>query len=398
MDQISTAIAAASGRFKVFVPLLTASVGADDKKHLTGIASSTVKDLHGDRMTENAIAEMERSAKNNMTIFLNHSYEVPEDVAGSVTDARVTRSADGEIVDLHFDIVIDEENPRATKAWNSIQRGTKLGLSIGAMIPEGGATWDAGQGGYIINHIDLLETSLVGVPANPRSWVEYAVKSLPGLNKAAAPVQVGSPAVTLDAVTGEYVIRGQLGDVAVVRNGESDTTVAASPAPAEPAPGETEEPEKQASSITVIQIDTGNDDSGSSGDDDSSQGAPESDPENGATGVTAKDTTTADATLGLSPEGLNVLNATNELVLSLSKALETAEAERDAAIARAEETERAAAEMLQRTSTLLERVKDIPLGRKAVVTEVVDEFQRSMSDVYAPGALKILDQANVATK
>jgi phage head maturation protease len=166
--------------FKIFAPLLKTSIGPDGNKRLHGVASSTITDRHGDDMSVTALSDMERSAQQNMTIFLNHSYNVPEDVAGSVERASLSRSAqDPDIHDLSLDIVVNKANERAVKAWEAIDGGTKLGLSIGAMIPDGGAT-RKDNGAYTINHVELLETSLVGVPANPRSWVEYAVKALDG--------------------------------------------------------------------------------------------------------------------------------------------------------------------------------------------------------------------------
>lgn len=165
--------------FKIFAPMLKASMGPDGKMRLHGIASSTVKDRHGDTMAPSALADMERAANNNMTIFLNHEYRVPEDVAGSVERATIrSHPLDQDIHDLALDIVVNQSNERAVKAWEAINAGTQLGLSIGAMIPDGGAVRDRKSGTYQIDHVDLLETSLVGVPANPRSWVEYAVKSL----------------------------------------------------------------------------------------------------------------------------------------------------------------------------------------------------------------------------
>ena len=167
--------------FKIFAPMLKASLDSDGKMRLHGVASSTVLDRQGHTITASALVDMEESASNNMTIFLNHEYKVPEDVAGSVERASVrAHPQDPSIRDLVLDIVINEANPRAVNAWQAIQKGTQLGLSIGAQIPDGGAHRDKKSGAYIIEHVALLETSLVGVPANPRSWVEYAVKSLNG--------------------------------------------------------------------------------------------------------------------------------------------------------------------------------------------------------------------------
>lgn len=233
-------ITAASQKFKIFAPLLKAAASADGKKHLTGVASSSVIDLHGDRMTENAITDMERAAKANLTIFLNHSYEVPEDVAGSVTEAWVTRT--GDVVLLNFDIVINEENPRAVQAWNAIQGGTKLGLSIGAMIPEGKASWDKTMKGYVIDGVELLETSIVGVPANPRSWVEYARKALDGtrmlegqldINEFLGEVRGSTPAMERrrqELLAGTSV--GHIRRGIEVGEGETATITSDAPAPA----------------------------------------------------------------------------------------------------------------------------------------------------------------------
>jgi phage head maturation protease len=176
MDLTDSAMAGA--KFKFFVPMLKSSKSPDGKMRLSGIASSTVRDLHGDRMTESALADMERAARNNLTIFLNHEYKVPEDVAGSVETATIRRDAEGTALLVFESIVINEVNQRAVDAWTAIDNGTKLGLSIGAMIPDGGAKFDKKANGWVIEHIELLETSLVGVPANPRSWVDYAVKAL----------------------------------------------------------------------------------------------------------------------------------------------------------------------------------------------------------------------------
>ena len=214
-----------------FVPgALKAYKDADGKMHLKGIASSTVKDLHGDTMLASALEDMERAANNDLTIFGNHSYEVPEDVYGTVVMASMKAAGDVDtkgdpIYDLDFDVRVNEVNERAVKTWQAIDNGTKLGMSIGAMIPEGGAVRDKKSGAYTIAHVELLETSIVGIPANPRSWVQYAVKSLLGdTRKAATTVPLGSPELTLDTDAGTYNIKGQLSDIAMVTVRGADGT------------------------------------------------------------------------------------------------------------------------------------------------------------------------------
>jgi len=167
-------------KFTIFSGLLKAYSDTEGKKRLRTTASSTVKDLAGDVITESAIRKMAESAQNRMTVFLNHSYKVPEDIMGTVEVVEVNQrgldtETGGPIFDLDFDVAIDESNPRAVQTWESVQRGTKLGTSIGAIVKDGKRN---AEGAYLINDAELMEGSIVGLPMNPRSWVHYAVKSL----------------------------------------------------------------------------------------------------------------------------------------------------------------------------------------------------------------------------
>jgi hypothetical protein len=83
-------------------------------------------------------------------------------------------------VDLDFDIRLNESNPRALQTYEAIKSGVKLGTSIGAIVRH--AEKKKG-GGLRIDDLELLEASIVGIPANPRSWVQYAVKSINALDE-----------------------------------------------------------------------------------------------------------------------------------------------------------------------------------------------------------------------
>jgi HK97 family phage prohead protease len=210
--------------------MLKASLDSDGKMRLHGIASSTVLDRQGHVITASALGDMETSASNNMTIFLNHEYKVPEDVAGSVERASIrSHPTDPAIKDLVLDIVVNEANPRAVNAWQAIQKGTQLGLSIGAQIPEGGAHRDKKTGAFVIEHVNLMETSLVGVPANPRSWVEYAVKSLNGITNG----------TDTSLENGVLVVRDHVDAIdAAIAKGETDEEKSDRLRTPEPIPGE----------------------------------------------------------------------------------------------------------------------------------------------------------------
>ena len=189
---------------------LVKATEVEGRKMLHGVASSTTKDLHGDTILQSALEDMERTAL-GMTIFLNHSYRVPEDVAGTVTKAIIRQKGvdhDGNPNwQLEFDIEVEDDNAAAVQTWKYIKKGRKLGLSIGAMIPEGGAKRQK-DGTYIIEHVLLLETSLVGIPANPKSWIDYAASALRGMVEKAQTHDLGTPTLTLDG--DRYKIEGSL--------------------------------------------------------------------------------------------------------------------------------------------------------------------------------------------
>jgi starvation-inducible DNA-binding protein len=177
--------------FKIYTNALKAYEDEFGGRVVTGTTSSTIRDLHGDEMTYNALKSMEHTAKQNMTIWLNHEYKVPDDLFGSVTDARIVKRIDEtgqEVYDLDVDIKVcpEEENPEAMRAFRAIKRGVKLGLSIGARVERVTKRKDqhSGEESYVIDSVKLMEASVVGIPANQRSYLQNAVKSLRGASGA----------------------------------------------------------------------------------------------------------------------------------------------------------------------------------------------------------------------
>jgi starvation-inducible DNA-binding protein len=177
--------------FKVYTNALKAYEAPSGDLYVTGTTSSTIRDLHGDEMTLNAIKTMADTAKQNMTIFLNHNYNVPQDLFGSVKDARVVKRFDAEtsseVYDLDIDVLVckEDENPEAMRAFKAIKRGVKLGLSIGARVERVSKKKDArtGEDTYVIDSVKLMEASVVGIPANQRSYLQNALKSLKAAEK-----------------------------------------------------------------------------------------------------------------------------------------------------------------------------------------------------------------------
>lgn len=372
-------------RFKIFAETLkTLGGGEDGKRRLHGIASSTVKDRHGDVITLEALQKMERQA-HGMTIFANHDYTVPESVMGRVEKAELRQHpSDPDIYDLVYDIVMNESNPRAIKSWEAQQEGSQLGLSIGARIPENGATRDA-EGAFTITDIELLETSIVGVPASPRSWVDYAVKSLRQemVEKATA---IGATPVDVedgDEDTPDDGLEKATAMELVVEDEPAVDVVTEDPTPEgqdEPPVDEEAEPESEPVEMPVFNSD----------EPDTPQDAPEpeSQPENGDELLQSED---AEITVKALLSSADTLEASHAVIESLNrelgdtkKALETAEQERDQVVALSQKT-------MDTTSTLLERLAAAPAGRKTspVVTETAHELD-SLKSVYTAGVMALL--------
>ena len=441
-------------KFKIFAPMLKASMGPDGKMRLHGIASSTVKDRHGDTMNPSALEDMERAANNNLTIFLNHEYRVPEDVAGHVERALIrSHPQDPNIHDLTLDIVINEVNQRAKDAWAAIDAGTQLGLSIGAMVPDGGATRDRKSGTYSIDHVDLLETSLVGVPANPRSWVEYAVKSLSGgvemveaiddesvyvRDADGKAVLVGEPAETVIEVAKEIDAKDlehtddPAEDLPAEEEPETDpeTVMVRDGGPVEPGPvdlivGEsgpenialTEDPRSALLALTSLDqgvaadvtnatvniktpyadvtIDTGNRGGQKpSADDGTSQEALASVPEN--EDEDSKPAPSPWAAIGLStePEMEKALveptfTRASELLATVTRELIETKAARDEAIRQRDAVMAMTEKVVGNMTEILARLSATPVGRRTVVREASDQFE-ALKSVYGEEFITLL--------
>ena len=412
MDQIQAAVDTAmpGAKFQIFSGILKAQRSADGKMRLHGVASSTTKDLHGDTMAATAIEDMEKAANGNLTIFLNHSYNVPEDVAGSVESAKMkVRGVDAfgnPNYDLDMDILVNDANDRAVKAFEAIERGTKLGLSIGALIPEGGARKDKDAKTFIIEHVDLLETSLVGIPANPRSWVEYAAKSLRGLDKTDSTVWVETrdgDKITIDdhqpseetasaGLEGDPSIKDDL-DEPIVEKESIEPDIAEGMCPScGKGKGSSDcsdsyhksiEPDESSSSDLVTN------------DAPEPQGAVASIPEIGDGDHVASGADAIDESVLLDPtklafvvekyaEAVSELLTVKQQIADITRERDDAVKARDAAVADAEK-------VVNETHRVLNSLADTPLMRRAVVVEAQANLRNRLSSIYSESVLQIME-------
>ena len=162
-------------------------------------SSTNTQDLHGTWWALSALNRMLTEAR-GLTTFMNHRYDVPEDVFGTITDGRLvsrTMATGQHHVDLDMATAVETENPRAGKTHRMIGNGTRLGQSVGIMLldwewqdPDGRGIGSVEEGFFgvephdredarlTITDLVFVESSVVGIPSNRRGWQHDAVRSL----------------------------------------------------------------------------------------------------------------------------------------------------------------------------------------------------------------------------
>lgn len=359
-----------SGALKAFV---RKDAEGNDRRYLSCTASSSIKDLHEDEFTPECVQKMATSAlQKQMTIFLNHQYKVPEDVFGSTTASKsvVRLDADGSpVTDMDLEMLLNETNPRAVQTYDAVEGGVKLGVSVGALIRnwhprDPNDTW--GWDGMVIDDVELLEASIVGIPANPRSWVQNAVKSLRDAVKAASDEDDEPDAAKL---LGQMVEEG----AQLAAKADEDEVIDPDPI---------SDDEKDGDPEAALE-----------GEGDTNKEAPvatddQQPPSDGAANgeEVIETTTSAPITDADSNEaalkGLDVLVAGyKDKLASLQGQLTTVTKERDQAL-----------EALKTAMTIVDQIASLPLGRKTAFREATSTLKERFGGVYDDAFLKFLER------
>ncbi len=146
----------------------------NEMRFLRGVASDDKIDRHGERFSKNALARMAETAKANLTLFGDHFHSW-ENTLGRAVEAAVNPQGQFEVV---FQLENEEAQPKIRQLWAKLMGKTKLALSVGGRILKTFIEDAGGQQVRVLDDIELLEVSIVGIPANPRTWVEAIVKSM----------------------------------------------------------------------------------------------------------------------------------------------------------------------------------------------------------------------------
>ncbi|MGZ6281729.1 MAG: HK97 family phage prohead protease [Ktedonobacterales bacterium] len=149
------------------------------------VGSSTEQDLHRDTMAITALEDMVKRPAPGLLVWLNHDYTVPDSLFGSLCEPPKIVQHYG-VADLHLAVDVELQSEAAAKTYQFIKNKRRLGCSIGFSIddyelrdsglPKGAPGWDVPL--VYITHVRPVEWSVVGIPANQRSWIENAIAGL----------------------------------------------------------------------------------------------------------------------------------------------------------------------------------------------------------------------------
>jgi HK97 family phage prohead protease len=149
-------------QFKFYIPLTKNS-----NDFLTGIASTLAVDRDSEKMSANALADMQREIINNgVNLFGNHEHDW-ENTLGVIKEAKIENN------ELKIGIRLDDSttNPKVPALLNKLKRGIKLGLSVGGAVTKEKTEYDREQNRRVkvIDGVKLYEISVVGIPSNSES-------------------------------------------------------------------------------------------------------------------------------------------------------------------------------------------------------------------------------------
>ena len=172
-------------RFKFSLPIIKTyiEIQKDDDgnekevRFVEGIASSTDKDLHGDKMAPSAIKTMAESLKLHV-INLNSEHDTSwQSELGELIELDVTKENQ-----LRIKARLNEMS-KATDLWYALtDLNKKLGLSIGGFVKEyemeKDEDGDEPRWMRVYKDIELDHIAVTSRPANPKTWVSVISKSI----------------------------------------------------------------------------------------------------------------------------------------------------------------------------------------------------------------------------
>ena len=145
-------------------PAFSVEVKSSDEGVITGLASpfGGEPDRHGDIIQRGAFTKTLNEHRQQGTLpamLWSHRIDEPVGRWSNVEEDRKGLLVTG---------TINLKTSRGREAFEHVRAGDAVGLSIGFLLPEGGRKYN-GDGSFTITQADLLEISIVSIPAAPRA-------------------------------------------------------------------------------------------------------------------------------------------------------------------------------------------------------------------------------------
>lgn len=124
------------------------------------VASTDALDSHGDRVAQDW--KLDRFKANPVVFYGHESWDLP---IGKASDVRVE---DGELR-MRVTLVSAAANPRAEQVMQLMKEGALSGVSVGFRPGKRSTEKIDGREVVVLSENELLELSVVGIPANPEA-------------------------------------------------------------------------------------------------------------------------------------------------------------------------------------------------------------------------------------
>lgn len=154
---------------------LRKSADGTEKYVLSGMASNANIDLTGERMADTALAAMAKSLEANAVTINNEHGGAWDDDFGEVTKLWVTTNHE-----LMMEAELDPDHYRTKTLIKALDKGKKLGLSIGGVVKEAAMEFFADLNRKVMTYKDiaLFHVAITGTPAVADTWVTPITKSV----------------------------------------------------------------------------------------------------------------------------------------------------------------------------------------------------------------------------
>ena len=143
---------------------------------IKGIASTTATDRDNEIVSQTCLKGMENQINNKkLPIFSNHNHDW-ENMLGYTNTAKANEK------ELEIEILTDyiETNPKVMQLIGKVEGSMPIGLSIGGKVKTS-HDFKKGSDLRILDEVELYETSIVGIGANPDAFLslpDQIVKSM----------------------------------------------------------------------------------------------------------------------------------------------------------------------------------------------------------------------------